>query len=204
MLEKQPAVDGGKWVDQGLHIGMAHLLLAPCVVKCENILYDNPITDPPCFCSDGHCPLKLYQRSNTCTCSGCVPELPLPPLPRATQSLRTIPMELRLTDKMTDQGTERLREFRQQVWMEKWSSIGFVVPVAVLPDANIKNILDNFARIQNVEQLQPYIDGLFVLSGSENRLLALILELRTLFLTMPQPEAKKNSGRKQAKAVPEM
>lgn len=49
MVEKQPSYDGGKWVEQGLHVGMAQLLLAPCYSACEDTLYDNPDSDPPCF-----------------------------------------------------------------------------------------------------------------------------------------------------------
>ncbi|OSD02979.1 P-loop containing nucleoside triphosphate hydrolase protein [Trametes coccinea BRFM310] len=33
-----------------MELGMAQLLLAPCITAMQNILYDNPPTDPPCGC----------------------------------------------------------------------------------------------------------------------------------------------------------
>ncbi|TFY73240.1 hypothetical protein EWM64_g10773 [Hericium alpestre] len=54
-----------------MHDGIAQLLLAPCLRKEQDLLYDNPSSDPPCTC-----PLcashPLLSCSIPCNCSGCV------------------------------------------------------------------------------------------------------------------------------------
>jgi Helicase conserved C-terminal domain len=195
MVKKHPSYDGGKWVEQGLHIGQARLLVAPCYPACENILYDNPAVDPPCHCET--CEVEAQSMppsdSNSCNCSGCKPEVPLPPLPRAlaTTTSPAIPVEFRLTDKMVRRGTLELQMFRQQLWNEKSDEIGHLPPLTFLPDNHIKNILDNFARIQSLEDLAPYISDLHLLSGLHSRLLAVITELHLIFSSLPRPERKK-------------
>lgn len=108
----------------------------------------------------------------------------------------SIPTDLRLTEKMVKQGSTRLREFCQQLWNEKHDEIGYLPPMAFLPDPNIKNILDNFARINKTQDLVPYIHGLSLLSGLESRLFAIVLELCILFATFPPPQRRKAATRK--------
>ena len=193
MVEKYPSHDGGKWVEQGLHIGQARLLVAPCYPACENILYDNPTADPPCGCETCKAEAQTMSRSdsNGCNCSGCKPEVPLPPLPRASATLPTIPVEFRLTEKMVRRGTLKLQMFCEQLWNEKSEEIGHLPPLTFLPDTHIKNILDNFARIQSLQDLTPYISDLHLLSGLHSRLFAVIIDLRLIFSSLPRPERKK-------------
>jgi hypothetical protein len=192
MVEKRPSHDGGKWVEQGLHIGQAQLL-ASCYPAFEDILYDNPSVDPPCTCETCQAETRslLTGNSSICICSGCQPEAPLPPLPRSTQALSSIPMDFRLTEKMLRQGTTGLQQFRQQLWNEKSEDIGYLPPLAFLPDAHIKNILENFARIKTLQDLSPYIHDLHLLSGLESRLFSFISDLRLTFASLPRPERKK-------------
>ncbi|KAJ7761338.1 P-loop containing nucleoside triphosphate hydrolase protein [Mycena metata] len=68
------------------------MILAKYKVKCQDILYDNPPTDPPCTClmCAERPPRSLPQA---CNCSGCVPEN-LPALskpPRASRVNTNIP-----------------------------------------------------------------------------------------------------------------
>lgn len=184
MVEKQPFHNGGKWVDQGLHIGMARLLIASCHSQEDDILYDNPPSDPSCSCNT--CIKQPSSAIHICKCSACVPETPLPPLLRATQTLPSIPVDLRLTETMIRQGTTRLQEFCREIWHEKRRELGFLPPVALLPDLHIKNLLDNFARLKASEDLTPYIHNLYLCSGNESRLFSIISELRDIFATLPQ------------------
>lgn len=190
MVEKyKPSDHGGKWVYQGLHIGMAQLLVSSCYSECENLLYDNPPSDPPCFCES--CRNLPSPQSTICLCSGCHPELPLPPLHRTNQAQTTIPMELRLTEQMMALGTVRLHEFRRQLWNENRRMLGHLPPVAIISDNRIKTLLDNFGRLKNIQDLSPYINDLHILSPHEAHLFSIISELRTSFDLLPHPKRKK-------------
>ncbi|KAF9524237.1 hypothetical protein CPB83DRAFT_898094 [Crepidotus variabilis] len=186
MLEK-PRSDicdgGGKWVEQGLHYGMAQLLLASCYPDCEDDLYENPKADPFCFCGSKMCEEERQQGGHRgpCRCSGCIPEPALLPLRRATAQHETLPKGLRLTEKMITKGTKRLLDFRKELWNDISLDIGFASPGAILPETHIKLLLDNFARIKSLDNLSTYISGLDLLNGHEERLFTLIQELRTAF-----------------------
>ena len=190
MVEKHKLADGGKRFDQGLHIGMAQLLVSPCYSVCENILYDNPPSDPPCFCET--CKILPSPPSTLCLCSGCHPELPLPPLRCTNQTQTTIPMDLRLTEQMLALGTERLQEFRRQLWNENHRLLGHLPPVAIISDNRIKTLLDNFGRLKTTQDLSPYINDLHFLSPHEALLFSIISELRTSFNLLPLPKRKKS------------
>jgi hypothetical protein len=193
MVARWPSHDGGKHVEQGLHIGEARLLLAPCFRACEDILYDNPISDSPCFCET--CtknPQPLVPPRCTCSGSACRPEPPLPAVRRsATQTLPSIPMAFRLTEKMIKAGTIRLQQFRHLLWEELHDEVDFLPPLAFLPNAHIKNILDNFARIKLPADLSPYINDLHLLSDHEARLFLVVTELQDTFSYMQAPPGRK-------------
>ena len=193
MVARWPSHDGGKHVEQGLHIGQARLLVATCYSACEDILYDNPIADHPCSCET--CtknPQPLVPPQCTCSGSACQPEPPLPAIRRTTQTLPSIPMAFRLTEKMMKVGTIRLQQFRHQLWEELHDEVDFLPPLAFLPNAHIKNILDNFARIKSLADLSPFVSGLHLLSSHEVRLYSVITELQDTFSSM-----QASSGRKQ-------
>ncbi|KAF8962189.1 P-loop containing nucleoside triphosphate hydrolase protein, partial [Flammula alnicola] len=195
MVENQSVIDSGKAVEQGLHIGMAQILVSRCYTEQENILYANPTSDPPCSCKTCENLRKTMPPNDDCICSGpdCCPEPVLPPLPRAhqAQTLPTIPMNLRLTEKMTKLGTCRLQKFREEIWEELSDEIGCLPPLAILPDSSIKNILDNFARIKSTTDLFPYTHDLYLLSGYETHLYAVISELCQSFSALPPPPKRK-------------
>lgn len=201
MVEKPGSFAGGKWVDQGLHIGMAHLLLSPCYSAYENSIYDNPPSDPPCLCET--CVKTPLPSSHNCCCSGCKPEPILPPLRRTVPRQPPIRMELRLTEKMMILGTTQLQEFRQVLWKETRRNIGHLPPMAIMPDSRIKTLLENFGRLQNIQDLSPYISDLYLLSGHDARLFSVITDLRTMFALLPPPERKKSGGQKVPKVAPD-
>jgi hypothetical protein len=62
----------------------------------------------------------------------------------------------------------QLEAFRQEVWDEKQDELGFLLPVALLPDSHIKNLLNNFAHLKSSDT-----------------------ELCHTFASMPQPSHKK-------------
>jgi hypothetical protein len=108
-------------------------------------------------------------------------------------------MALRLTEKMMKVGTIRLQQFRHQLWEELHDEIDFLPPLAFLPDAHIKNILDNFARIKLPADLSPYINNLHLFSVREARLLLVVTELRDTFSSM---QARKKHARYATKPKP--
>lgn len=99
-------------------------------------------------------------------------------------------MALRLTDKMERRGTKCLQDFRQQIWNEKRDQIGFLPPMAILPDSHIKTLLGNFARLKEPQDLAPYVSNLHHLDGHHDRLFSVIVELRGVFATLPPPKRK--------------
>ena len=118
---------------------------------------------------------------------------PLPAVRRSTQtpSLPSIPMVFRLTEKMIKVGTIRLHQFCQQLWEELHDEVDFLPPLAFLPNAHIKNILDNVACIQSPTDLSSYVNDLHLLSSHKARLFLIINELQDPFSSM-----QASSGRK--------
>lgn len=107
MVAEWPSRDGEKWVEQGLHIGMAQMLVASCHPACDDVLYDNPQSEVLCMCNSDRC--RAHREAGTiklpCRCSGSVPE---PPLPRISAGQQ-------LSKKMHTSGMTRLQAFRQEI-----------------------------------------------------------------------------------------
>ncbi|KAF8798687.1 P-loop containing nucleoside triphosphate hydrolase protein [Phlegmacium glaucopus] len=177
MVVKWPSHDGGKHVEQGLHIGEARLLVAPCYPACEDTLYDNPIADM-------HLQWFSLPTRTSIACSSMY-----------CSNSTFHPYGLRLTEKMTKVGTIRLQQFRHLLWEELHDEVDFLPPLAFLPNAHIKNILDNFARIKLPADLSPYINDLHLLSVHEARLFSVVTELRDTFSSMQAPPGRKKQAR---------
>jgi hypothetical protein len=74
--------------------------------------------------------------------------------------------------------------------MKSGMSLGFLLLVAIIPDLQIKNLLDNFARLKSSEELSPYVQPLRLLAGHKYRLFAIITELHHTWssdYSMPLP-----------------
>ena len=184
MVEARPDHDGGKWVFQGLHIGMARLYVASCYSAMEDKLFENPKEEDEIPCQCAKCKKRTELRAlhnEHCLCSGCNPEehqsLPL-------RRSNPAPRIQRLTDKMIKLGTSRLEAFRQDLWHEKCDTIGFLPPMALLPDSHIKNLLDNFERIRSPGDLAGYVSKLHHLSDHYAQLFKIIDDLRQHFNTL--------------------
>jgi hypothetical protein len=100
-------------------LSMARLILATCKVREQNVLYNNPVSDPPCTCAqcENNCPLPL---SSSCNCSGCLPEpksISSPaPRPRAPKPIDNIPKKDRLSRLKRSHGQKRLLNLRLEIW----------------------------------------------------------------------------------------
>ncbi|KAJ7572431.1 P-loop containing nucleoside triphosphate hydrolase protein [Mycena floridula] len=192
---------GGKKTDQGLHIGMARILVADCVEEVNDILYDNPPSSVIICRCETCVKVRLDTRQSTrCNCSGCKPEPPLPPLKRAKAALPIIPVLLRLTEAMENIGRADLKSYRFRIWNENRATAGLMLPVAFLPDKHIQSLLDNFAQLLSLEDLQPYISQLHFLNNHHESLFAEILSLRAKFATMPLLVTKARNPASQVEA----
>ncbi|KAJ7587569.1 hypothetical protein C8J56DRAFT_1050794 [Mycena floridula] len=192
---------GGKKTDQGLHIGMARILVADCVEEANDILYNNPPSSVIICRCETCVKVRLDTRQSTrCNCSGCKPEPPLPPLKHAKAALPIIPVLLRLTEAMENIVRADLKSYRVRIWNENRATAGLMPPVAFLPDKHIQSLLDNFARLLSLEDLQPYISQLHFLNNHHESLFAEILSLRAKFATMPLPVTKARNPASQVEA----
>ncbi|KAF4583643.1 hypothetical protein EYR38_002398 [Pleurotus pulmonarius] len=164
----------GKTSHEGrLHPGMAALLLAP--TGCHNteldILYGNPESDPAC---------------RRCT-ADILPSLPVISRASAKAAIR---MNERLTDTMRRRAFGRLVEFRKAVWHSEGiqTSPQYIPPAAILPDGFIKSILDRFARITTIKDVEEITVELDLLRSHQATLFIIIMELRSEF-AIPMPLA---------------
>lgn len=174
-------------VDQGLHIGMAQVLVASCHRREGDLIYANPSSDPPCTCE--MCRMIL-PPPDSCNCSGCLPEIPLPLLTHSRTRQSQIPAHLQLTEEMEEVGHKAFEKFRWEVWYANCAMAGHFPCFAFLPDATITTLLNNFGHLDSLESLKPYIDNLAFLKGQENELLALIMALNDQFDKLPAPVPK--------------
>ncbi|TFK35919.1 hypothetical protein BDQ12DRAFT_668286 [Crucibulum laeve] len=151
MVQKHPSESGGKCIDGGLHISMAQLLTTSCYCKQENILYDNPKDKTPCSCET--CTKISPPNTTQCTCSNCCPEPILPSLLCTKATYTTIPMALQLMDEMKKHGHQQLELFCQDLWKENHHKIGHSHPFTFLPNNYVKLLLENFAHLEALSDL---------------------------------------------------
>lgn len=179
-------------IDQGLHIGMARVLVTSCH-QCEgNLIYGNPASDKPCTCETCR---MAPPPPDTCDCSGCHPETPLPPLTQSRTQQPLIPANLQLTEDMQAVGQKAFEKFRWDMWYGNRARAGHFPCISFLPDATIATLLNNFGRLDSLESLKPYIDHLFFLKGHESELLALIMTLNNQFDELPAPVRKQRKAK---------
>ncbi|GBE84703.1 hypothetical protein SCP_0606830 [Sparassis crispa] len=149
---------GGKNAGDEFDLSMAHMLLADCKIAEQNHLYDNLTTDPPCTCSS--CQVNLRPIRSTCDCSGCVPEdLPdrLFPMKKA---MNPVKHKDHLSRGMRDRGKDRLLQLRKSIYVAADSVDTDIIPEFIyLPDPVIKAILDRFALLQSIKDLDALIAG---------------------------------------------
>ncbi|KAF9487043.1 hypothetical protein BDN71DRAFT_1514360 [Pleurotus eryngii] len=118
-------------------------LSASCKTAVLDEIYDNPSSDPPCFCT------RCSMVSNTttdfpCRCSGCQPEaVPLP----STSSKQQEPTlaKHRLTKAMREYATADLLALRLEIWHHADPYTEWMLPPQVfLSDLAITSILNSY------------------------------------------------------------
>ncbi|KAJ3729758.1 P-loop containing nucleoside triphosphate hydrolase protein [Lentinula raphanica] len=160
-------------------VHMARLLTAKCIVRELDVQFDNPVDEVPCTCET--CGKLPPPSSDTnCQCSGCKPEVSLPALPRqnaASRPGRGIVMANHLSKEMRKYGQHALKEFRYRIWEEaEEAEMEWFHPLGLLTDTSVNDILDEFLRLETIDDLLPYVNEF--LHGHEH---ALLEEIQTLW-----------------------
>ncbi|KAF9500117.1 hypothetical protein BDN71DRAFT_1502578 [Pleurotus eryngii] len=136
---------------------------APCKVAILDEVYNNPVSDPPCFCTRC-CADSPTTAVLPCKCSGCLPE-PRPPIPPTNDKQQSsIPVKHWLTNAMCEYATNDLLAFRLEIWRCADPHTEWLLPPQVfLPDLVITTILNNYHSLQAndgllrlTNMLQPY------------------------------------------------
>ena len=181
---------------------MASLILAKCKVAELNKIYDNPINTPPCTCRTCIARPSTMSSPQSCNCSGCmeddVPELPA--VPQRPSDNNPVPRKHRLRRSMRAVGTTALIEFRWTVYNESDTPASRLLPPSsFFPDNTIKLILDRFALLQSLQDVQQAIDPCTFARGHAARLWEIIQELRLQFEVMEQEHQDGLKTKRQAK-----
>ncbi|KAJ7735334.1 P-loop containing nucleoside triphosphate hydrolase protein [Mycena metata] len=181
---------------------VAEIITAPCKPAEQDRQYGNPVEDSPCPCRTcvASPPAPLPEL---CNCSGCLSEtnsteLYQPPA-KKPPTPSDIPKGQRLTKIEKQIGSTRLESFRLAMWMEACDREMALTPLTdFLPDIVIKRLLDCFAKLLALDDLQPYISGLKGLQEHHNGLLGIIVELRGTFKELKKANAAAKKAEKAA------
>ncbi|KAJ7779877.1 hypothetical protein B0H16DRAFT_1300097 [Mycena metata] len=187
-----------------LDLSMPRLIVAKCKVNEQNLLYDNPASDPHCTCPT--CPDQLppFQRPS-CNCSGCTPEIlpTLKPVARASKLNPDIRKADRLSRLQKAHGTKHLVDLRLEIWRNSDPSKMWMFPPAYfLSDSLIASILDNFNLLKNVQVIARIIKPPLHLTAYLPRLLSVLEELKPQFRHIAaERKAENAANRVQRKAA---
>ncbi|KAJ7705658.1 P-loop containing nucleoside triphosphate hydrolase protein [Mycena metata] len=182
-------------------LSMAELIVAPCKVKAQDELYENPLIDAPCKCKS--CIADPFPtRRTSCNCSGCVPEVlaAIPKPPRPSKPIDTVKKRLRITKLQRAHGTERLVAFGREVWREADISItSFLPPEAFLPATLIQKILDLYPTLTSQEAVSNLIKSHKRLENHHTRLYSILRELKPEFAKISADRKAELAAAKAAK-----
>src|SRR5882762_1907158 len=195
---KQKAGGNKKGVE--MDITMARLVLSECLPGHVDFEYDNPPEDDPCYC-DG-CLLKPpSHRPNPCNCSKCCPELVVAQPPKRN-SKAVIPMAERLTQEMRALATMRLVSFRDRLWHDADEGEFYLMPpVAFLPGAVIKQILDRYPILHSATDLDAIIGNETYLAPHHDALWKLINTFEADFIPLREKAELKKDAIKKVKEL---
>lgn len=164
---------------------MAELLLSVCKPDELDRQYDNPCDDPLCRCQTClEFPRAIHR--GLCNCSRCIPEIGLyHPPPKSKKSGSDIPQNQRLTKAMRELGTVHLEKFRYNIWDSVAEAGHSFLPLSdYLPDIIIKQILNQFAFLDNVDAVTVIVKDIKILVPYRGQLFAEIQMLRVTFADM--------------------
>ena len=173
--------------EEMMDITMAQFLLAPCKPKIINTIYDNPVEDLPCNCSQ--CiedpPTKPPEK---CHCSGinCAPESITSSHLDSEQAKKTtrkkVPAAERITKQLRAFGSSELQKLRNLIFFEvPAGEHNFLPPDAFLPDDKIKMIIDELYSIKDITDVEALVGGNPLLNNHHERLLQRCHMLREEF-----------------------
>ncbi|KAJ3553133.1 hypothetical protein NM688_g3778 [Phlebia brevispora] len=179
-----------------MDLAMARVLLADCRTHAQDILYDNPLVDPPCTCEVcSRKPLVIH----SCISSCCMPEDTdnqdhisggLKP-----KKINPIKRRLRLTRVMRALGKRQLEELRWAIYMEEdEATTGMVPSTFFLPNDVIQGILDHFALLTNSDTLDSIIPSNSYVKAHQARIWDAVVELRTKFAEIRAKKKWDNLG----------
>lgn len=104
----------------------------------------------------------------------------------------------RLTLKMRACGTEKFLHLRRHFYGEAGSAADLLPSYIFFPEPVIKAILDNFARIKKLDDLQALVNGHTYMEPNLARVWEAIQQLRTTFDAMPEEQKAANRLRPSA------
>ncbi|KAJ7289649.1 hypothetical protein C8J57DRAFT_1046954 [Mycena rebaudengoi] len=182
-------------------LSMARLIVAKCKVQEQNLIYDNPVSDPPCTC------LQCTESSpppppTSCNCSGCLPEtLPAPtPASRAPKPSDNIPPKDRLSRLQKAHGTKALLDLRLEIWRHSdQSKYWMYAPHVFLPDRLITRLLDKFSLLHNLDAVTLALKPHLLLASYPIRLLEALEALKPEFVTIAADRKAENAQKLKAK-----
>ena len=106
----------------------------------------------------------------------------------------------RLTDEMRRLGEKKLTEFCWALWDQTRDiSLEYSPPSAFLPDPIIRQILDGFSLIRNINDVASFVQSVKALNGHQEALFMVLTSLRETFSKMQQvqrssaPRARQNT-----------
>ncbi|TFY79918.1 hypothetical protein EWM64_g4096 [Hericium alpestre] len=141
-----------------MHIGVARLLLVPCLRKEQDLLYDNPLSDPPCDTTipGPHCPpIQIFMED---------------PSKSRAKPRRLSPDEAKLAKR-------RLIEFHRDLWRAV-DEVSLVPPQLYLPDKTITALLNHLSAFRAPLDLDEYINANPYIHDKRDRLWAVICDIR--------------------------
>jgi hypothetical protein len=188
-----------------MDLSFPQMIVAKCKVKCQDSLYNNPVTDPLCTCPT--CPPPTTDRiSASCNCSGCLPEkvTTLPKAPRASRINMDILPAHRLSKLQRKHGRQPLLALRLEIWRGADQSKCWLLPLIVyFSDGIISSMLENFALLNGLPQISTFVKGHQHLEVYAQRILEVIIELKPQFAAISTARKAENAANLQAKRAAE-
>ncbi|KII83513.1 hypothetical protein PLICRDRAFT_180290 [Plicaturopsis crispa FD-325 SS-3] len=204
--EPGKSTGSGKVVTGTMDISLAKMLVADCKIAEQDRLYDNPEQDVPCSCTT--CANNPPPpRPEHCNCSGCIPEdnaVSNLDAERGQRQRRVtvnpVKKGKRLTRVMRAHGLARLLKLRRQIWSKAdEKKTGFLPPIVYLPDNLIQDILDRFALLLTLQDIEFIAKNNPLLADRYTLIYDVVLELRHDFDRIRLETAERNREKKAAK-----
>ena len=177
-----------------MDLSMAELHAALCKSSAINVLYDNPAIDVPCVCEN--CEDKIVPTRGSCSCSGCMPEAPIParkkpskPRAKRNQAISKAMLELAL---------RRLTPIQRKIFDANPLKNVWLPPDYYLPDEGIHALAKSIYSTETEQDIRRLIPSQPFLESYYSDILNCCIELRPLFDEMREqvPQGSQQKSRK--------